>query len=95
MTSSLVVDDQGGFRGAIRFEHVPRRDGGNGRRGHGSGIPTARDDGEIRTTLEMMLKEERVWLPVVDEEKTPEGDRDDDPICLFLYAGGAGPGEIS
>jgi Mg/Co/Ni transporter MgtE len=69
----LVVDDRGTFRGAIRFEQVNQKDGGTVAESMDPGIPTARDDGEIRETLERMLREERLWLPIVDEEKCLKG----------------------
>ena len=69
----LVVDDEGTFRGAIRFEQVNQKDGGTVADVMDPGIPTARDDGEIRETLERMLREEKLWLPIVDEEKCLKG----------------------
>ncbi|RPJ11509.1 MAG: ATP-binding cassette domain-containing protein [Deltaproteobacteria bacterium] len=69
----LVVDDHGAFRGSIRFEQVDRKDGGEVADLMDRDIPTVRDNGEIRATLEMMLQGKRLWLPVVDEEKCLKG----------------------
>ena len=68
-----MVDDQGAFRGAVRFERLDPKDGGKVADVMDQDIPTVRDNGEIRATLEMMLKGNRVWLPVVDEEKCLKG----------------------
>lgn len=69
----LVVNDQGTFRGAIRFEQLNQKDGGTVADLMDLGIPTVRDNGEIREALEMMLRGERFWLPIVDEEKCLKG----------------------
>jgi osmoprotectant transport system ATP-binding protein len=69
----LVVNDRGTFRGAIRFEQVNQKGGGTVAESMDLGIPTARDDGGIREILEMMLREERFWLPIVDEEMCLKG----------------------
>jgi len=69
----LVVNDQGTFRGAIRFEQVNQKIGGTVADLMDLGIPTVRDNGEIREALEMMLRGERFWLPIVDEEKCLKG----------------------
>jgi len=69
----MVIDNGGSFRGAIRFEHLADRDGGIVREIMDQGIPTVRDHGEIRATLEMMLREKRIWLPVLDEERRLKG----------------------
>jgi len=69
----LVVDDQGAFRGAVRFERLDAKDGGKVADFMDRDIPTLKDNGEIRATLEMMLKGNRLWLPVVDEEECLKG----------------------
>lgn len=69
----LVVDDLGTFRGAVRFEPLNQKDGGTVADLMDLGIPTVRDNGEIREALEMMLRGERFWLPIVDEEKCLKG----------------------
>ncbi|OGP88683.1 MAG: hypothetical protein A2156_09820 [Deltaproteobacteria bacterium RBG_16_48_10] len=69
----LVVGDQGTFRGVIRFEQLNHKEEGTVEDLMDRDIPTVRDNGEIRPTLEMMLKGKRLWLPVVDEEKCLKG----------------------
>lgn len=69
----LVVDDQGVFKGAIWFELLINRDRGSVREFMDRYIPTVGTEGEIRPTLELMLKKGRVWLPVVDEENRLKG----------------------
>lgn len=69
----LVVDDLGAFRGAVRFESLNQKNGGTVADLMDIGIPTVRDNGEIREALEMMLRGERFWLPIVDEEECLKG----------------------
>jgi len=69
----MVVDDQGGFRGVIRYEQLAATDGGVVAEIMDQDIPVVNDDGDIRTTLETMLKEKRIWLPVVDRKKHLKG----------------------
>lgn len=68
-----VIDEQGRFCGVVQFESLSRKSEGNISEVMDENIPTATESGEIRTTLEMMLKEKRVWLPVVDEERRLKG----------------------
>ncbi len=54
----MVVDIGGNFRGAIRFEQLMDKNGGMVREIMDQDIPTVMDHGEIRATLEMMLRGE-------------------------------------
>jgi len=69
----LVVDNQGGFQGVIQFEHLATRDEGKVGEIMDRSTPTVKTDGEIKPTLEWMLKQKRVWLPVVDHEHCLRG----------------------
>jgi len=69
----FVVDNQGNFEGVVHFDHLQKRDGGRVAEVMDRATLTARADGEIRPTLEMMLKHKQVWLPVVDEEHRLRG----------------------
>ncbi len=91
----MVVDSQGGFCGAIRFEQLATRDGGMVSEVVDREISTVRDQEEIRTALEMMLKEERVWVPVVDEGKRLKGIATLTQFACFFARGAQGPGETA
>ena len=89
----MVVDDQGGFRGAIRFEHLAKREEGIVSEVMDRRVPTVRDCEGIRTTLEMMLKDERVWVPVVDEGGSLRGIVTMTQFACFFTQEAKGPGE--
>jgi CBS domain-containing protein len=56
-------------------------------------IPAVRDCEGIRTTLEMMLKDERVWVPVVDEGGSLKGIVTMTQFACFFTQEAQGPGE--
>ena len=69
----MVVDSQDQFLGVIRFDQLAARDDGVVTEAMDQEVFTVSDREEIRTTLEMMLKEERIWAPVVGEGRRLEG----------------------
>jgi CBS-domain-containing membrane protein len=56
-------------------------------------VPAVRKDGEIRSTLEMMLKGQKVWLPVVDDGNHLEGIVTMTQFACFFAQEAEGPGE--
>lgn len=89
----MVVDNGGNFCGAIRFEQLVDANGGMVREIMDQDIPTVMAHGEIRATLEMMLREKRVWLPVLDEERHLRGIITMSHFALFFTSEGQGTGE--
>jgi Mg/Co/Ni transporter MgtE len=91
----MVVDDRGGFLGVIQFEDLMNKGKGNVREVMDQDVPTVSRNGEIRSTLEMMLKESRVWLPVVGEGNCLEGIVTMTHFACFFTQEARGPGEVS
>jgi len=89
----MVVDDQGSFCGFIRFEDLMNRGNGSVREVMDRSVPAVRKDGEIRSTLEMMLKGQKVWLPVVDDGNHLEGIVTMTQFACFFAQEAEGPGE--
>jgi osmoprotectant transport system ATP-binding protein len=69
----LVVDERDHFQGVVHFNHLEKEEGGSVAQVMDRATPAAKAEGEIRPALEMMLKENRVWLPVVDGEQRLRG----------------------
>ncbi len=69
----LVVDGQERFQGVIQFEHLAAKEGRTVAEVMDRTTPPVKMDGEIRPILEWMLKEKRIWLPVVDNEQRLKG----------------------
>jgi osmoprotectant transport system ATP-binding protein len=69
----LAVDARGGFQGVLRFDSLQRGKGATVGDAMEREIPTVGELDDIRPTLERMLKEKRIWLPVVDREKRLKG----------------------
>jgi len=90
-----VVDDQGRFRGVIRFERLASGDEGGLAELMDRNIPTVRADGEIRATLETMLKGKMLWLPVVDGEERLKGIVTMTHFACFFAAEGQTQGRAS
>ena len=91
----MVVDSQGGFRGAIRFEQLSAREEGTVAEVMDQKIPTVRDREEIRATLGLMLKKERIWMPVVGEGRRLEGIVTMTQFACFFAQEAQGPGETA
>ena len=91
----MVVDGQGGFRGAIRFEQLSAREEGTVAEVMDHEVPTVKDREEIRTTLELMLKKERIWMPVVGEGRRLEGIVTMTQFACFFAQEAQGPGETA
>lgn len=91
----LVVNDQESFRGCIRFEQLANRDGGSVAGVMDQDLPTVGDHDEIRATLEMMLRDKRVWLPVLDREKHLKGIVTMTHFACFFAQEEQGQGETS
>ena len=89
----MVVDSQDQFLGVIRFEQLAARDDGTVGEVMDQEILTVRDREEIRITLEMMLKEERIWAPVVGEGRRLEGVVTMTQFACFFAREAQGPGE--
>ncbi len=91
----MVVDHQGGFRGVIRFEQFAAREEGAVAEVMDQDVPTVNGGEEIRTTLELMLKKERIWLPVVGEGDRLEGIVTMTQFACFFAREAEGPGEAA
>ena len=91
----MVVDNDGGFCGAIRFEQLSAREEGTVAEVMDQEIPMIGAQAEIRTTLELMLKKERIWMPVVGEGRRLEGIVTMTQFACFFAQEAQGPGETA
>jgi len=88
----LVVDKEGRFQGTISYEQVMR----GGRSGDVAlldrALPPAETTDEVGHTLEAMLRNKRVWLPVVGEDRKLRGVVTMTHFACFFTAGDAPSG---
>ena len=91
----LVVDKEGRFQGTISYEQVMR----GGRSGDVAlldrALPPAETTDEVGHTLEAMLRNKRVWLPVVGEDRKLRGVVTMTHFACFFTAGDAPSGGTS
>lgn len=69
----LVVDKEGRFQGTISYEQVMRGDRSGDVALLERALPPAETTDEVGHTLEAMLRNKRVWLPVVGEDQKLRG----------------------
>lgn len=69
----MVVDAEGRFVGVVPFESLMGRDEGTISCLIDREIAVVREESKIQPTLEMMLRERKLWVPVVDGEERPKG----------------------
>jgi len=91
----LVVDKEGRFQGALSWEQAVRGNRSGGEDLFGRACPTAEAGDRIDATLERMLKHERIWLPVVGEERKLQGVVTMTHFACFFAAGEVPSGEAS
>ncbi len=88
----LVVDKEGRFQGALSYEQVMRGEHPGDATLLDRTCPVVEAGDRIDTTLERMLKHERVWLPVVSEDLKLRGVVTMTHFACFFTAGDAPSG---
>ena len=84
----LVVDGKGGYRGTLRFDQATGEARGKVADRMGQAGRVVRAGAEIRPTLEAMLRDRAIWMPVVDEEDRLKGVVTLTQFACFFAAGG-------
>lgn len=88
----LVVDKEGRFQGTISYEQVMRGDRSGDVALLERALPPAETTDEVGHTLEAMLRNKRVWLPVVGEDQKLRGVVTMTHFACFFTAGDAPSG---
>ncbi len=88
----LVVDKEGRFQGTISYEQVMRGDRSGDMALLERALPPAETTDEVGHTLEAMLRNKRVWLPVVGEDQKLRGVVTMTHFACFFTAGDAPSG---
>ena len=88
----LVVDKEGRFQGTISYEQVMRGDRSGDVALLERALPPAETTDEVGHTLEAMLRNKRVWLPVVGEDQKLRGVVTMTNFACFFTAGDAPSG---